>query len=128
MHPIFKLLHPRMSLEINAVARQGLINGGGIIEAWFSPGNPSLFNLKSSFQFLFHCILNVFFFFFLSAINFGQSPFGGYVPNRPTFMRKLIPEEDDPAYEKFLPNPEQTFLSSLPTQLQATRVMPVQYT
>ncbi|KAM7484144.1 hypothetical protein LguiA_000153 [Lonicera macranthoides] len=42
-------------------------------------------------------------------------------------MRKLIPE-DDPAYKKFLINQQLTFLSSLPTQLQATKVMAVQDT
>lgn len=63
-----------------------------------------------------------------AAINFGQYPFGSYVPSRPTLMRKLIAEDDDPAYEKFLLNPEHTFLSSLPTQLQATKVMAVQDT
>ncbi|XP_071926383.1 lipoxygenase 6, chloroplastic isoform X2 [Coffea arabica] len=63
-----------------------------------------------------------------AAINFGQYPFGGYVPNRPTLMRKLIPGEGDPAYEKFLLNPVHTFLSSLPTQLQATKIMAVQDT
>lgn len=65
-----------------------------------------------------------------AAVNFGQYPFGGYVPNRPTLMRKLIPEEDDhdPEYEKFLLNPQSTFLASLPTKLQATKVMAVQDT
>ncbi|KAF2286521.1 hypothetical protein GH714_017502 [Hevea brasiliensis] len=63
-----------------------------------------------------------------AAINFGQYPFGGYVPNRPTLMRKLIPQEDEPDYEKFMLNPQHTFLSSLPTQLQATKVMAVQDT
>lgn len=63
-----------------------------------------------------------------AAINFGQYPFGGYVPNRPTLMRKLIPQENEPAYEKLIQNPQLTFLSSLPTQLQATKVMAVQDT
>lgn len=63
-----------------------------------------------------------------AAINFGQYPFGGYVPNRPTLMRKLIPQENDPDYEKFIQNPQLVFLSSLPTQLQATKVMAVQDT
>lgn len=44
MHPIYKLLHPhtRYTMEINALARQSLINGGGIIEASFSPGKYAL--------------------------------------------------------------------------------------
>lgn len=63
-----------------------------------------------------------------AAINFGQYPFGGYVPNRPTLLRKFIPQESDPDYEKFIHNPQQSFLSSLPTQLQATKVMAVQDT
>ncbi|KAF7123652.1 hypothetical protein RHSIM_Rhsim12G0104700 [Rhododendron simsii] len=44
MHPVYKLLHPHMryTLEINALARQSLINGGGIIEACFSPGKYSM--------------------------------------------------------------------------------------
>ncbi|KAF9601204.1 hypothetical protein IFM89_017389 [Coptis chinensis] len=44
MHPIYKLLHPHMryTLEINAVAHQILINGGGIIEECFSPGKYAM--------------------------------------------------------------------------------------
>ena len=64
-----------------------------------------------------------------AAINFGQYPFGGYMPTRPTLMKKLIPqEEDEPEYEKFLFNPQRVFLSSVPSQLQATQIMAVQDT
>ncbi|URE48431.1 hypothetical protein MUK42_07522 [Musa troglodytarum] len=40
MHPVFKLLHPHMryTLEINALARQSLINADGVIESCFTPG------------------------------------------------------------------------------------------
>uniref|UniRef100_A0A0E0CW61 Lipoxygenase n=1 Tax=Oryza meridionalis TaxID=40149 RepID=A0A0E0CW61_9ORYZ len=43
MHPIFKLLHPHMryTLEINALARQSLINADGVIESCFTPGPVS---------------------------------------------------------------------------------------
>ncbi|GMP88268.1 hypothetical protein CsSME_00040315 [Camellia sinensis var. sinensis] len=44
MHPIYRLLHPhfRYTMEINALAREALINAGGIIETCFSPGKYSI--------------------------------------------------------------------------------------
>lgn len=234
MHPIYMLLHPHMryTLEINALARQGLINGGGIIEASFSPGKYAMevssAAYKSMWRFDMEALpadlirrgmavedpsmpcgvrlviedypyasdglliwsaikewvesyVNHFYsepnsitsdielqawwneiknkghhdkrnepwwpkldtkedlYGILTtmiwiasgqhaAINFGQYPFGGYVPNRPTLMRKLIPQDNEPDYEKFILNPQHYFLSSLPTQLQATKVMAVQDT
>jgi lipoxygenase len=234
MHPIYKLLHPHMryTLEINALARQNLINGGGIIEACFSPGKYAMelssAGYKSMWRFDMEALpadlirrgmavedpsmphgvklviedypyaadgllvwsaikelVESYVDHFYSepnsitsdielqswwdeiknkghydkrneewwpkldtkedlsgiltiiiwtasgehaAINFGQYPFGGYVPNRPTLMREFIPKEDEPAYDNFLLNPQNTFLSSLPTQLQATKVMAVQDT
>ncbi|TMW97077.1 hypothetical protein EJD97_006269 [Solanum chilense] len=234
LHPIYKLLHPHMryTLEINALARQSLINGGGVIEACFSPGRYSMeissAAYKSMWRFdmealpadlirrgmavedtsmplgvklviedypyaadglLIWSAIKEYVESYVdhyysepnsvtsdveiqgwwneiknkghadkknetwwpklvtkedlsgilttmiwtasgqhAAINFGQYPFGGYVPNRPTIMRKLIPHEDDHSYENFILHPEYTFLASLPTQLQATKVMAVQDT
>lgn len=44
MHPIYALLHPhfRYTVEINALAREALINAGGIIESAFTPGKFSM--------------------------------------------------------------------------------------
>ncbi|KAM3741062.1 hypothetical protein ACB098_08G147300 [Castanea mollissima] len=44
MHPIYKLLHPhfRYTMDINALAREILINGGGIFEKSFTLGKYSM--------------------------------------------------------------------------------------
>ncbi|KAL5176234.1 Seed linoleate 9S-lipoxygenase [Glycine soja] len=44
LHPIYKLLHPhfRDTININALARQSLINAGSIIEQTFLPGKYSM--------------------------------------------------------------------------------------
>ncbi|KAL9247765.1 hypothetical protein vseg_021160 [Gypsophila vaccaria] len=44
MHPIYRLLHPhfRYTMEINALAREALVNAGGIIESSFTFGKYSL--------------------------------------------------------------------------------------
>ncbi|KAI3913436.1 hypothetical protein MKW98_003915 [Papaver atlanticum] len=60
-----------------------------------------------------------------AALNFGQYPYGGYVPNRPTLMRKLIPDENDPEYATFHDDPQRYFFTSLPSLLQATKLMAV---
>lgn len=44
MHPIYKLLHPhfRDTMNVNAVARQILINAGGALESTVFPAKFSL--------------------------------------------------------------------------------------
>ncbi|XP_059303012.1 linoleate 13S-lipoxygenase 3-1, chloroplastic [Lycium ferocissimum] len=51
--------------------------------------------------------------------------YGGYVPNRPPLMRRLIPDENDPEYAVFLADPQKYFFSALPSLLQATKFMAV---
>ncbi|KAF4399360.1 hypothetical protein G4B88_022443 [Cannabis sativa] len=60
-----------------------------------------------------------------AALNFGQYPYGGYVPNRPPLMRRLIPEENDPEYATFVADPQKYFLLALPSVLQSTKFMAV---
>lgn len=231
MHPIFKLLDPHMryTMEINALARQSLISGDGVIESCFTPGrycmeisaaayknfwrfdmeglpadlirrgmaepdpskphglkllmedypyasdglliwaaienwvktyvthyypNPSMIREDEELQSWYWESVNVGHgdlrhetwwpelnncddlisilttLIWLSsaqhaALNFGQYPYGGYVPNRPPLMRRLIPDENDPEYTIFLNDPQKYFLSALPSVLQATKFMAV---
>ncbi|GJQ90023.1 lipoxygenase 1, chloroplastic [Tanacetum coccineum] len=60
-----------------------------------------------------------------AALNFGQYPYGGYIPNRPPRMRRLIPDENDPEYASFLEDPQNYFLLALPSMLQSTKYMAV---
>uniref|UniRef100_A0A161ZHX9 Lipoxygenase domain-containing protein n=1 Tax=Daucus carota subsp. sativus TaxID=79200 RepID=A0A161ZHX9_DAUCS len=46
-----------------------------------------------------------------AALNFGQYPYGGYVPNRPPLMRRLVPDENDPEYMRSTLGREATPLS-----------------
>ncbi|XP_038995083.1 linoleate 13S-lipoxygenase 3-1, chloroplastic-like isoform X1 [Hibiscus syriacus] len=231
MHPIFKLLDPHMryTLEINALARQNLINAGGVIEDCFTPGrycmeisaaayrshwrfdqenlpadlirrgiavpdptqphglklliedypyatdglliwnalenwvrtyvnhyypNSSLICSDRELQNWYYesvhighadlskeswwpslktpedlvSILTTLIWLASAqhaALNFGQYPYGGYVPNRPPLMRRLIPDENDPEYVNFLADPQKYFLLALPSLLQATKFMAV---
>ena len=60
-----------------------------------------------------------------AAVNFGQYPYGGFIPARPPLMRQLVPKEHDPVYVDFIEDPQAYFLSSLPSLLQATKFMAV---
>uniref|UniRef100_A0ACD5WSL5 Uncharacterized protein n=1 Tax=Avena sativa TaxID=4498 RepID=A0ACD5WSL5_AVESA len=233
MHPIFKLLHPHMryTLEINALARQSLINAEGVIESCFTPGpvsgeissayyrNHWRFDLEGlpadllrrgvakedatqphgirlliedypyandglllwsaigswvesyvqlyypdagtvqnddELQGWYHesihvghadlqdapwwpplstprdlaAILTTLVWLASAqhaALNFGQYPLGGYVPNRPPLMRRLLPdpERDAAEYAMFLADPHRFFLNAMPGVLEATKFMAV---
>ncbi|EPS68671.1 lipoxygenase, partial [Genlisea aurea] len=60
-----------------------------------------------------------------AALNFGQYPYGGYVPNRPPLMRRLIPDESDAEYAILTSDPQRYFLSSMPSLIQTTKYMAV---
>lgn len=53
-----------------------------------------------------------------AAVNFGQYPYAGYLPNRPTISRRFIPEEGTPEYEELKSNPDKAFLKTITAQLQ----------
>ncbi|PRQ37628.1 putative linoleate 9S-lipoxygenase [Rosa chinensis] len=53
-----------------------------------------------------------------AAVNFGQYPFAGYLPNRPTVSRRFMPEIGTPEYEELKTNPDLAFLKTVTAQLQ----------
>ncbi|KAK9931981.1 hypothetical protein M0R45_019234 [Rubus argutus] len=53
-----------------------------------------------------------------AAVNFGQYPFAGYLPNRPTVSRRFMPEIGTPEYEELKTNPDLAFLKTVTAQFQ----------
>ncbi|KAH6794254.1 PLAT/LH2 domain-containing lipoxygenase family protein [Perilla frutescens var. hirtella] len=45
-----------------------------------------------------------------AAVNFGQYPYAGYMPNRPTVSRQFMPEPGSQDYEELKTNPDKVFL------------------
>ncbi|XP_020154784.1 lipoxygenase 2.2, chloroplastic [Aegilops tauschii subsp. strangulata] len=62
-----------------------------------------------------------------AAVNFGQYPLAGYIPNRPTITRKNMPPEmggpDSKEMRAFLEEPERVLLDTFPSQYQSVIVM-----
>lgn len=53
-----------------------------------------------------------------AAVNFGQYPYAGYLPNRPTVSRRFMPEPGTPEYAELESNPELAYLKTITAQLQ----------
>ncbi|XVF06082.1 hypothetical protein REPUB_Repub06bG0017700 [Reevesia pubescens] len=53
-----------------------------------------------------------------AAVNFGQYPYAGYLPNRPTLSRRFMPEEGTPEYAELESNADKVFLKTITAQLQ----------
>ncbi|CAL5195670.1 unnamed protein product [Lathyrus oleraceus] len=48
-----------------------------------------------------------------AAVNFGQYPYGGFILNRPTKTRRLMPEKGTPEYDELSKNYQKTFLRTI---------------
>ncbi|KAK7258866.1 hypothetical protein RIF29_24454 [Crotalaria pallida] len=53
-----------------------------------------------------------------AAVNFGQYPYAGYLPNRPTISRRFMPVKGTPEYDELVEYPEKAFLKTITAQLQ----------
>ncbi|KAJ4956367.1 hypothetical protein NE237_013150 [Protea cynaroides] len=54
-----------------------------------------------------------------AAVNFGQYPFAGYFPNRPTISRRFMPEPGSPEYAELESDPDTRYLKTITSQFQA---------
>lgn len=53
-----------------------------------------------------------------AAVNYGQYPYAGYFPNRPTISRRFMPEPNSSEYDELKTNPDKVFLKTITPQLQ----------
>ncbi|VFQ69108.1 unnamed protein product [Cuscuta campestris] len=53
-----------------------------------------------------------------AAVNFGQYPYAGYLPNRPTLCRRFMPEPGTTEYKELETDPKNVFLRTITAQLQ----------
>ena len=65
-----------------------------------------------------------------AAVTFGQYPYAGYFPNRPTIARRNMPTEGqacshDGMQPTFVEDPVRVLLDTFPSQYQTTLVLPV---
>ncbi|MBA0701098.1 hypothetical protein Goari_027059 [Gossypium aridum] len=53
-----------------------------------------------------------------AAVNFGQYPYAGYLPNRPTVSRRFMPEPGTDEYTELEKDPDLAFLKTITPQFQ----------
>ncbi|KAM0901409.1 hypothetical protein ACQ4PT_019965 [Festuca glaucescens] len=53
-----------------------------------------------------------------AAVNFGQYPYAGYHPNKPSASRRPMPEPNTEEYELLASEPEKVFIRTITNQLQ----------
>ncbi|KAM0901410.1 hypothetical protein ACQ4PT_019966 [Festuca glaucescens] len=54
-----------------------------------------------------------------AAVNFGQYPYAGYHPNKPSASRRPMPEKGTEQYAELARDPEKVFLRTITNQFQA---------
>ncbi|MCE0480542.1 hypothetical protein HAX54_037483 [Datura stramonium] len=53
-----------------------------------------------------------------AAVNFGQYPYAGYLPNRPTVSRRFMPKPGTPEYAELESNHERAYLKTITAKFQ----------
>ncbi|XP_021742501.1 probable linoleate 9S-lipoxygenase 5 [Chenopodium quinoa] len=60
-----------------------------------------------------------------AVVNFGQYPYGGYMPNRPTISRKFMPQPNTPEFEELKTNPDGVFFKTVLSQVRTLAAISV---
>ncbi|XP_048497684.1 probable linoleate 9S-lipoxygenase 5 isoform X2 [Beta vulgaris subsp. vulgaris] len=60
-----------------------------------------------------------------AVLNFGQYPYSGYMPNRPTISRHFMPEPKSRMYDELKTNPDGVFLKIVTSQLRTLACLSV---
>ncbi|RDX62425.1 Seed linoleate 9S-lipoxygenase-2, partial [Mucuna pruriens] len=55
---------------------------------------------------------------FHAAVNFGQYPYGGFILNRPTTTRRLLPEKGTAEYEEMVKSHQKAYLRTITSKFQ----------
>ncbi|MCI31391.1 seed lipoxygenase, partial [Trifolium medium] len=53
-----------------------------------------------------------------AAVNFGQYPYGGFILNRPTLSRRLLPEKGSAQYDEMVKSPQKAYLRTITPKFQ----------
>ncbi|WMV06887.1 hypothetical protein MTR67_000272 [Solanum verrucosum] len=99
-------------MEINALAREALINANGIIESSFFLGKYAIELSSIAYG---------------AEWRFDHEALPQNLISRPTIARSKMPTEDPTAeeWEWFMNKPEEALLRCFPEQIQATKVMAI---
>ncbi|KNA22245.1 hypothetical protein SOVF_035790 [Spinacia oleracea] len=60
-----------------------------------------------------------------AVVNFGQYPYSGHMPNRPTISRRFMPEPGTKEYTELEKNPDGVFLKTVTSQLRTLACLSV---
>ncbi|KAL3516082.1 hypothetical protein ACH5RR_022984 [Cinchona calisaya] len=53
-----------------------------------------------------------------ASVNFGQFPYAGFLPNRPTISRRFMPEPGTPEYGELKSDPDKVFMRTITSMCQ----------